>query len=73
MWADWEHSPHRHYYIKELAQLGDSKLVIPMKWITIKGVVHVDVYDVAGSLQVGVLDIHEDLGNELWHSQEYWR
>lgn len=33
MWADFEHAPNHHFYIKELAMLHNGQLVIPMKWI----------------------------------------
>ncbi|KAJ7659002.1 hypothetical protein B0H17DRAFT_1163196 [Mycena rosella] len=48
MWADWENkrNSHRHFYIKELAQLSDGTYVVPLRWVTIDNVVHVDVQDV---------------------------
>ncbi|KAJ7362677.1 hypothetical protein DFH08DRAFT_910804 [Mycena albidolilacea] len=33
MWADWKSTAHKHFYIKELAQLKNSDFVIPMRWI----------------------------------------
>ncbi|KAJ6550496.1 hypothetical protein DFH09DRAFT_1248846 [Mycena vulgaris] len=48
MWADWQNksNSHRHFYIKELAQLSDGTYVLPPRWVTVNNVVHVDIYDV---------------------------
>ncbi|KAJ7607052.1 hypothetical protein FB45DRAFT_1040587 [Roridomyces roridus] len=48
MWADWGNisNAHRHFYIKELAQLHDGSYVLLLRWVTLKGVIHVDVQDV---------------------------
>lgn len=35
MWADFKHSPNRHFYIKEVAKLRDGRMVIPMKWVVV--------------------------------------
>ncbi|KAJ6602592.1 hypothetical protein DFH09DRAFT_1068977 [Mycena vulgaris] len=32
MWADWKKAGHKHFYVKELAQLKNGKFVIPMRW-----------------------------------------
>ncbi|KAG6818880.1 hypothetical protein H0H93_000679 [Arthromyces matolae] len=53
MWADWKKSPHKHYYIKEIAELTDSKLVIPMKWVTNEGIESFLGYEVHYSSTVG--------------------
>ncbi|KAJ7836514.1 hypothetical protein B0H13DRAFT_1913006 [Mycena leptocephala] len=47
MWANWENrsKSHRHFYIKELAQLCDGTFVVPLRWITVNNVVHADVHD----------------------------
>ncbi|KAJ7908106.1 hypothetical protein B0H13DRAFT_2233350 [Mycena leptocephala] len=47
MWANWEDrsKSHRHFYIKELAQLCDGTFVVPLRWITVNNVVHADVHD----------------------------
>ncbi|KAI0071057.1 hypothetical protein K474DRAFT_1566504, partial [Panus rudis PR-1116 ss-1] len=34
MWADLKHSPYRHYYIREPAQLNDGSYVAPLRWYT---------------------------------------
>ncbi|KAJ7890150.1 hypothetical protein B0H14DRAFT_3126792 [Mycena olivaceomarginata] len=36
MWANWKDKSqsHRHYYIKELAQLADGDYVVPLRWVT---------------------------------------
>lgn len=56
MWADIENARHRHYYVKEVAQMDNGQFVIPMVWYMMKGEMHADVYnarfdvDVSGSL-----------------------
>lgn len=44
MWADVANARHRHFYVKELAQLKDDRFVVPMVWYTMKGEMHADVY-----------------------------
>jgi hypothetical protein len=46
MWADWEHSPHRHFYVKELAQLDNGRFIVPLRWVTAHKHVHADAYAV---------------------------
>ncbi|KAJ7862811.1 hypothetical protein B0H14DRAFT_2260412, partial [Mycena olivaceomarginata] len=48
MWANCEDKSksHRHFYIKELAQLHDGTYVVPLRWITVNNTVHADVHDV---------------------------
>ncbi|KAJ7104568.1 hypothetical protein C8R43DRAFT_1092216 [Mycena crocata] len=48
MWADWKNkaNSHRHFYIKELAQMHDGTYVVPLRWVTVDNVVHADVHDV---------------------------
>ncbi|KAJ7725015.1 hypothetical protein B0H14DRAFT_3620845 [Mycena olivaceomarginata] len=33
MWADWKNAGHKHFYIKELAQLKSGEFVVPMRWV----------------------------------------
>ncbi|KAJ7796773.1 hypothetical protein B0H14DRAFT_3093282 [Mycena olivaceomarginata] len=47
MWANWEVSPHRHFYIRELAQCTNHKYVLPVKWIVYKDAIHADAYEVS--------------------------
>lgn len=45
MWADVKSDArHRHFYVKELAQMHDGTFVIPMVWYSMKGEMHADVY-----------------------------
>ncbi|KAJ7832377.1 hypothetical protein B0H13DRAFT_2240461 [Mycena leptocephala] len=46
MWANWDGSSHRHFYIKELAQCKDGKYFVPLKWIVYEKQVHCDAYSV---------------------------
>lgn len=36
----------KHYYVDELAQLQDGRLVIPSRWVIYRGTLHVDVHRV---------------------------
>ena len=36
----------RHFYVNELARLKSSALVIPLRWVTFRGDVCADVFDV---------------------------
>ncbi|KAF8064464.1 hypothetical protein FPV67DRAFT_1672161 [Lyophyllum atratum] len=49
MWADWKNlsTMHRHYYIKELAQLTDGSFLLLLRWVTVNSVVHVQGLEVA--------------------------
>jgi hypothetical protein len=46
VWADWETAPHRHFYIRELAQCKNNDYILPVKWIVYKDAVHADAYAV---------------------------
>jgi hypothetical protein len=35
-----------HYYVSELCQLNDGRLVIPVRWVILQSVVHADAYTV---------------------------
>ncbi|KAJ7440424.1 hypothetical protein FB451DRAFT_1443354 [Mycena latifolia] len=47
MWADWEVSPYRHFYVRELAQRTNQDFVIPVKWVVYKHKVHAEAYAVS--------------------------
>ncbi|EDQ99232.1 uncharacterized protein LACBIDRAFT_316826 [Laccaria bicolor S238N-H82] len=53
MWADWKVTPHRHFYIKEVAQLANNEFVIPMRWVMVKKVEHVEFYRVKWNEETG--------------------
>ncbi|KAJ7322806.1 hypothetical protein DFH08DRAFT_917082 [Mycena albidolilacea] len=46
MWADWKMAAHKHYYIKELAQLKNGEFVIPMRWVIFNKEEYTKVYKV---------------------------
>ncbi|KAJ6586682.1 hypothetical protein B0H10DRAFT_1733084, partial [Mycena sp. CBHHK59/15] len=46
MWADWSKSAHKHFYIKELAQLQNGKFVILMRWVIFNKEEYAEVYNV---------------------------
>ncbi|KAJ7495118.1 hypothetical protein FB451DRAFT_1335854 [Mycena latifolia] len=51
MWADWEVSPYRHFYVRELAQRTNQDFVIPVKWVVYKHKVHAEAYAVSQESQ----------------------
>ncbi|KAF5371374.1 hypothetical protein D9615_009666 [Tricholomella constricta] len=57
MWANWEQAPHRHFYIKELAQLRNGDYVIPMRWVIVEGKEHAEVHRVHYSSNTDVFTI----------------
>lgn len=52
MWADWKISPHRHFYIKELAKLTNGNFVIPMRWVVYEKKEHAEAYRVTWDADV---------------------
>ena len=47
----------RHYYVNELAELTDGRLIIPYMWFTYKGDVFTDCWLVTVNEQVRPLNI----------------
>ena len=35
MWADWEHSPGRHFYVNEVARTRTGQYIVPKWWIVV--------------------------------------
>lgn len=33
MWADWKSAPHKHFYVRGIAQLKDGTFVLPLRWV----------------------------------------
>jgi hypothetical protein len=42
MWADWQRSPNRHFYIDEIARLRDGRYLVPRRWVICNGEEHAD-------------------------------
>jgi hypothetical protein len=53
MWADWKNASHKHFYVKELAQLKDGKFVVPLRWIIFQKEEYAEVYNVIHYPAVG--------------------
>ena len=37
MWADWENSPDRHFYVNEVAHTTAGRYVLPKRWVVVDG------------------------------------
>lgn len=37
MWADWQCSPDRHFYVNEVARTRDGRYLVPRRWIIFNG------------------------------------
>ncbi|TFK22439.1 hypothetical protein FA15DRAFT_657497 [Coprinopsis marcescibilis] len=44
MWFDEKKAEKKHYYIKEITEHSDGSFVVPMRWVTKRGVVHAQSY-----------------------------
>ncbi len=42
MWADFQRAPHRHFYVKELAQTEGGEFIVPLMWLKEDGEVWAD-------------------------------
>lgn len=42
MWADWRHSPDRHFYVNEVARTRDGIYLVPRRWIIYDGEEYAD-------------------------------
>lgn len=52
MWADWQQSPHRHFYINEIARMRDERYLVPRRWVIYNGEEHADAHLVSVNNQV---------------------
>ncbi|KAJ6579022.1 hypothetical protein B0H10DRAFT_2443543 [Mycena sp. CBHHK59/15] len=57
MWADWSKSAHKHFYIKELAQLQNGKFGIPMRWVIFNKEEYAEVYNVVHYPSVPIVSL----------------
>lgn len=42
MWADWQRSPSRHFYINEVARTKGGRYLVPRRWVLFNGEEHAD-------------------------------
>jgi hypothetical protein len=52
MWADWKHSPSRHFYVNEVARTRDRRYLVPRRWVMYNGEEHADAHLVSVDDQV---------------------
>jgi len=44
MWADWQHSPDRHFYVNEVARTRDGRYLVPRRWVVYNNEEHADAH-----------------------------
>ncbi|KAL1671118.1 hypothetical protein EV122DRAFT_295623 [Schizophyllum commune] len=59
MWADWKLAPQTHFYVRELAQLSDGRLVMPMRWVVVNSQVFFDGFFLSLSETTNTLSLAE--------------
>lgn len=59
MWADFKKAKHRHFYVKELAQLRDGAYVIPLRWVIKNKTEQAECYDVLLNTETQQFDVNE--------------
>ena len=52
MWADWECSPDRHFYVNEVACTRDDRYLVPRRWIVYNGKEHAEAHTATFNHQV---------------------
>lgn len=52
MWADWQHSPNRHFYVNEVSCIKDGRYLVPRQWVIYNGEEHADAQPVSVNKQV---------------------
>jgi hypothetical protein len=52
MWADWESSPDRHFYVGELTRTKAGRYILPKRWITVGREEYAEAHPVYFSKQV---------------------
>ena len=57
MWADWKNAGHKHFYIKELAQLKNGEFVVPMRWVIFKKEEYAEAHKVIHYPEVSLLNL----------------
>jgi hypothetical protein len=63
MWADWQQSPDRHFYINEVARTRDGRYLVPRRWIVQNGKEYADAQVASINNQV-----HPEINRNCAHS-----
>lgn len=58
MWADWENSPDRHFYVDEVACTKTGKYILPKRWIVVDKKEYAEGHSVYFSKSVSHTETH---------------
>lgn len=66
MWADWENSPDRHFYVGEVARTKAGKYLLPRRWVIVNGEVCAEGHPVYFSKRVSCTECRLNLSLHLF-------
>jgi len=70
MWADWQHSPDRHFYVNEVARTRDGGYLVPRRWVIHNG----EEYAEAQLVSIdGLVSSVIDRQSHAWFNHHNWR
>lgn len=75
MWADWDKSPDRHFYVNEVARIRSGKpgkYFLPKRWVVVDGKECAEGYRVRFSKRVSYLE-HKLDPPQTWFQKNKYR